>query len=97
MTLLAPEEVRRLLDAHPAWELRDQALHRDLVFADFAEAFSFMTAVALVAERLHHHPDWSNSWNQVSMAVASHEQGGVTAGCFALVTAIDQIADRRSG
>lgn len=60
-----------------SWEERDGALHRTFEFADFAEAFAFMTRVALLAERLGHHPDWSNSWNTVSIALSTHDAGGV--------------------
>ena len=49
----------------PDWELRDNTLHREFRFTDFAEAFSFMTAVAFAAERLEHHPDWTNVYNRV--------------------------------
>src|SRR4030095_9189530 len=48
-----------------AWEERDGALRRTIEFADFSEAFAFMTRVALLAESRNHHPDWSNSWNKV--------------------------------
>jgi len=58
-------------------EERDGALHRTFEFADFSEAFAFMTRVALLAERLGHHPDWSNSWNKVSIALSTHDAGGV--------------------
>jgi 4a-hydroxytetrahydrobiopterin dehydratase len=60
-----------------SWEERDGALHRTFEFADFSEAFAFMTRVALLAERLGHHPDWSNSWNKVSIALSTHDAGGV--------------------
>jgi len=59
------------------WRQVDGALIRDFEFTDFIEAFSFMTRVALVAERLDHHPDWSNSWNRVFISLRSHDAGGV--------------------
>jgi 4a-hydroxytetrahydrobiopterin dehydratase len=60
------------------WSLVDGKLHRELSFPGFDEAFAFMTRVALVAERLDHHPDWSNSWNRVVIDLMSHDAGGVT-------------------
>ena len=60
-----------------SWVERDGGLHRDFEFADFSEAFAFMTRVALIAERRNHHPDWSNSWNTVSIGLSSHDAGGV--------------------
>ncbi len=76
----------------PGWEHRDGALHREFTFANFSEAFGFMARVALVAEKLDHHPDWSNSWNKVVMDVSSHAAGGVTARCFELAAAANAIA-----
>ena len=64
--------------APQGWELRDGALHREFTFASFAEAFGFMAAVAVVAEAMDHHPDWSNSWNRVTVALSSHDVGAVT-------------------
>ena len=75
-----------------AWEERDGALQRTFEFADFSEAFAFMTRVALAAERLGHHPDWSNSWNQVSISLTTHDAGNVvTDSDRALAAAIDDI------
>jgi 4a-hydroxytetrahydrobiopterin dehydratase len=73
------------------WELRDGALHRELTFSDFPEAFGFMTRVALAAEKLDHHPDWSNSWNRVTIAITSHAAGGVTETCLELARRIQHL------
>lgn len=86
---LTADEVAELGERLPAWEVADATLRRTFEFADFVEAFGFMTRVALVAEKLFHHPDWSNSWNRVDIAITSHEAGGLTVGCVALATAID--------
>lgn len=79
------------IEAPEGWELVDGALRREWRFADFAEAFAFMTAVAAEAERLDHHPDWSNSWNLVVVELRSHDVGGVTARDLELAAAIDAI------
>ncbi len=57
------------------WEEEGGALRRHLEFADFSEAFAFMTRVALLAESRNHHPDWSNSWNKVEITLTSHDAG----------------------
>ena len=67
-------------------------LHRELVFADFSEAFGFMARVALAAEKLDHHPNWSNVWNRVVIDITSHDAGGLTALCFDLAAAADKAA-----
>ena len=61
-----------------AWEERDGKLHREFTFADFSEAWAFMSRVALLAEKNNHHPDWSNSWNKVVIDLVTHDAGGIT-------------------
>lgn len=74
------------------WELVDGRLHREFTFEDFAAAFAFMTKVAGEAEHLDHHPDWSNSWNRVTIDLVSHDDGGVTERDVALAEAINDVA-----
>ena len=76
------------VDVPDGWTLVAGRLHREFEFADFAEAFSFMTRVAAQAERLGHHPDWSNSWNEVTVDLLSHDVGVVTDRDVALAEAI---------
>ena len=77
------------IDVPAGWEVRDGALHREYEFADFAGAFGFMARVAVIAERLDHHPDWSNSWNKVVIDLMSHDVGKLTERDVALASAID--------
>ena len=75
-----------------AWEERDGALRRTIEFADFSEAFAFMARVALLAEKRDHHPDWSNSWNTVDIALSTHSAGStVTDADRDLAAAIDEL------
>ena len=79
-----------LMPTDDAWVERDGALRRRFQFADFSEAFAFMTRVALLAEAKGHHPDWSNSWNTVDIALSTHSAGGtVTDRDRELAAAID--------
>lgn len=71
------------------WAIVDGKLHREFTFADFRQAFSFMTAVALEAEKLDHHPDWSNSWNRVVIDIVNHSAGGITNRCVQLAERIN--------
>ena len=72
---LNPAELASIATTLPNWQLVAGKLHRDLVFADFVEAFAFMTKVALVAEAMDHHPQWSNVWNRVSIDLFTHDTG----------------------
>ena len=67
------------------------AISHAFKFKDFSEAFAFMTRVALVAEKAGHHPDWSNSYNSVTITLSTHDAGGLTEKDIALAQAIDKI------
>ena len=59
------------------WEEKNNTLHRKFEFKDFSEAFAFMTRVALEAEKMDHHPDWSNAYNKVEISLSTHSAGDV--------------------
>jgi len=65
------------------------AIAREFVFADFSQAFSFMTQVALAAEKLDHHPEWSNVYNKVKVTLSTHDAGGLTEKDFSLALVAD--------
>lgn len=71
-------------------EARD-AISRQFLFADFSEAFAFMTRVALLAEAQDHHPEWSNIWNRVDILLTTHDAGGLSARDVKMATAIDAL------
>ena len=73
------------------WIEKDNSLYRKFEFANFAEAFVFMTKVAVVAEQQNHHPDWSNSWNIVEISLCSHDKGAITQRDHDLAKAIDEL------
>jgi 4a-hydroxytetrahydrobiopterin dehydratase len=95
--LLTPAELEGARGELPAWAVVDGRLHRELRFADFSEAFGFMARVALAAEKLDHHPDWSNTWNRVVIDIASHDAGGLTQRCVELALAVDRAAGQTAG
>lgn len=78
----------------PLWHLRDDglAIARSLKFADFGEAFGFMTRVAIAAEKADHHPEWFNVYNRVEITLTTHDAGGLSARDVALAGAIDAMA-----
>jgi 4a-hydroxytetrahydrobiopterin dehydratase len=88
---LSDEQVREQLAARPEWSLVDGKLHRDFAFADFVEAFGFMSRVALLAEAMNHHPEWFNVWSKVSIDLATHDCGGISELDFRLAAKIDAL------
>ena len=62
----------------PGWELRDGKLCRDFKFSDFVQAFGFMTRLALVAEKMDHHPEWNNVYSTVRIAMSTHDVQGLS-------------------
>lgn len=90
--LLDTGEIERLLEELPGWRLERGALTREFVFRDFSDAFRFMTAAAAKAEEMNHHPDWSNSYNRVVVALRTHSVGGVTGLDFDLARAMARLA-----
>ena len=89
---LPENEISERLSAHPSWESVDGKLHRELRFDDFATAFGFMASVAIVAEKMNHHPEWSNVYNNVTVDLSTHDAGGITELDFELAGRIDQLS-----
>jgi len=91
---LSDEERAAALEGLPEWRYdeSERAIRRGYRFADFGEAFAFMTRAAIAAEKADHHPDWSNSWNKVEVALSTHSAGGVTGKDIALARAMDGFA-----
>ncbi len=88
---MSSEDIAQHLRQLPDWALQQNTLRRSFEFADFVEAFGFMSQVALLAERNDHHPDWSNVYNRVVINLSTHAAGGITALDFKLAKLISQL------
>jgi 4a-hydroxytetrahydrobiopterin dehydratase len=89
--VLSEDELADRLATLDQWSVEAGCLHRRFTFADFSEAFAFMVRVALVAEKLDHHPNWSNAWNVVVIDITSHDEGGITDLCVEFARRIDTL------
>ena len=92
---LSEAERADALDGLPDWdydEARD-AIRRTFTFADFSEAFAFMTRVALLAEKANHHPEWSNVWNRVEITLTTHDAGGLSGRDVEIAEAIEGLVE----
>jgi 4a-hydroxytetrahydrobiopterin dehydratase len=92
---LAGEARHKALSRLKGWsEVKGRdAIGRKFVFADFNEAFGFMARVALMAEKLDHHPEWSNVYKTVDVTLSTHDAGGLTELDVKLAEAMDKYAD----
>ena len=89
------ETQRKTLAARlPGWKMADgrDALQKTFKFADFSAAFGFMARAALAAEKMDHHPEWSNVWNRVEVTLSTHSAGGLTELDVKLAEAMDKLA-----
>jgi len=90
MKRLNKQEIDVILHTlHKDWTVAGKFIKRDFVFEDFVLAFSFMTSVALEAEKAGHHPNWQNVYNKVSISLSTHEADGLTEKDFTLARKID--------
>ncbi len=85
------EEIQQRLARHPGWRHQEEALVREYEFADFVEAWGFLTQVALLAERHNHHPEIWNVYHRVRLRWSTHEAGGVTEKDFTLIEEVDRV------
>ena len=89
---LDDQQIAERLATVGGWAHEGDALRRQLRFGNFVEAFGFMASVALIAERLDHHPEWSNVYNRVDIRLSTHDRGGVTALDFEFASRVNAIA-----
>ena len=76
--LLQGEEIKELAAKIPGWKIHTKYIEKNIVFQNFIEAFSFMTKVALIAEKYNHHPNWENIYSQVNIKLSTHDLGGIS-------------------
>ena len=93
---MSAQDIRKFLEAAPHWrhDTDRDAIVREFIFADFNQAFAFMTQVALAAEKRDHHPEWANIYNRVNILLTTHDAGGLTAEDFALARCADDAFSR---
>ena len=88
---LSEAEIRTRVSAMQGWELAAGKLQKTFTFSSFVHAFGFMSSVALLAEAMNHHPDWSNVYSRVIIALNTHDVGGISDLDFILAKKIDEL------
>ncbi len=92
MKLLSAAEIKQALTGVPDWRRRGRVISRRFEFAGFPDAMKFVNAVARAAEKENHHPDIDIRWNQVTLALSTHDAGGLTEQDFDLARRCDRLA-----
>ena len=92
--LLKDRELEELVVKIPGWEIKSREIKREFSFANFIEAFSFMTKVALICEKYNHHPNWENVYSKVIITLNTHDLGGITDLDQTLALEINKIFDQ---
>lgn len=96
---LTKEELSESMKSLKDWAVEGNNLVKVFEFDNFRTAFSMMTQIAFIAEKLNHHPDWSNSYNKVTVSLSTHSEGGITQKDIGMAKEIDKITfgfDKRS-
>ena len=88
---LSKRQIKTELGKLDGWSVMRGNLHRIFKFKDFRQAFGFMKRVALAADRMNHHPDWSNAYDKVTVDLSTHSAGGLTKDDFELARKIQKI------
>ena len=92
MKPLTPSEIEtQIKELLPSWQYKNNFLYKEFSFKNFVDAFSFMTAVALEAEKADHHPNWENVYNKVIVNLNTHSAGGITSKDFDLAGKMENI------
>ena len=92
--LLRDGELKELAVKIPGWEIKSEEIQREFNFANFIEAFSFMTKVALICEKYNHHPYWENVYSKLTIILSTHDLGGITNLDQTLAAEINKIFDQ---
>lgn len=93
MSKLSPAQIKVALASIPQWRRKASVIARTFEFKDFVVAMKFVNAVARAAEKAWHHPDIDIRWNKVTLALTTHDAGGLTEKDFALAAKFDRLAD----
>lgn len=89
---LSSEEIDQSLRQVQGWQVVNNKLHREYRFTDFIHAFGFMATAAIAIEKMNHHPEWSNTYNRVTIDLTTHDSGGITQNDIDLAQLLDGIA-----
>ena len=93
ISLIEKSELDYFIKKNPSWIKKNKSIKKEFEFINFIEAFGFMSKVALMSEKMDHHPNWQNTYNKVIIELTTHDSGGITTNDTNLAEAIDKLID----
>tara|TARA_B100000214_G_C23388314_1_gene365993 strand:+ start:184 stop:471 length:288 start_codon:yes stop_codon:yes gene_type:complete len=93
VSLIEHKQLKNFLNKNPSWIIYNKKIKKEFEFSNFIEAFGFITKVALLSEKIDHHPNWQNTYNKVTIELTTHDIGGITTNDIKLAEAIDKLID----
>ena len=91
VSLIEQNQLDSFLKKNPSWEIDNKTIKKEFKFDTFIDAFGFMSKVALLSEKMAHHPDWQNTYNKVKINLTTHDKGGITNNDINLAESIDKL------
>ena len=89
-SLLEQHQLDYFIEKNPSWIIDNKTIRKEFKFDTFIDAFGFMSKVALLCEKMDHHPDWQNTYNKVRISLTTHDKGGITTNDIKLAESIDK-------
>ena len=90
-SLLEQHQLDSFIEKNPSWIIENKTIKKEFKFDTFIAAFGFMSKVALLFEKMDHHPDWQNTYNKVKINLTTHDKGGITNNDIKLAESIDKL------
>ena len=91
VSLLEQKQLDYFIEKNPSWIIDNKTIKKEFTFDTFIDAFGFMSKVALLSEKMDHHPDWQNIYNKVKINLTTHDKGGITNNDINLAESIDKL------
>ena len=91
VSIIGEKERDSFIQKNPSWMIFPKAIKKEFNFDNFIEAFAFMSKVALLSEKMDHHPNWQNTYNKVMIELTTHDKNGITINDLKLAEAIDKL------
>ena len=93
VSLIEKNQLNYFLEKNPSWVIDNKTIKKEFKFKNFIEAFGFMSKVAILSEKMDHHPNWQNIYNKVIINLTTHDMSGITTNDIKLAEAIDKLID----